>query len=328
MKILILSLAVLLGHISRAAETLEEERKVFTGQLEKIAANAKDQKEKLGLQMITALGKSREAAKKAGNLDLVKAIDGETERWVSEGDLPLVPSQVPEITKLHEVYAKTCTEQKHREQRATLTAYDGYEKQLGQLEKSLVAQDKIKEAEAVRSERETTGESLAIKDAREAVAKANSLDPQNNAASGSKEREWKNLKDHKKFKAAGNKYFTSAFKEWAEKPEQSVTAGKQDYKGSEILYAHATGSIEFKFDVSISEFRGFACLEDRSGRGNIVFRIETESGEVFKSKEIKPGNRKEDINLKFEPTRKLVLIVDQNGENYEDWSFWAKPEYR
>lgn len=326
MKILILLLAVLVGHISRAAETLEEERKAFSGQLETISANAKEQKEKLGLQMITALGKSREAAKKAGNLDLVKAIDGETERWVSEGDLPLVPSQVPEINKLHDVFIKTIADQKLKEQRATLTAYDGYEKKLGQLEKTLVAQDKIKEAEAVRSERETTGESMAIKDAREAVAKADAGKTDKKPVSGpvSPEAAWKRLLKIKRYTKDGSQWFIDGLKS----NKDPVKIDGEEFRAFDYLATHASGRLNYSFDEPISEFRSKVCLVDRSQKGNIIYKVETEEGVVFTSKEIKPGNRKEDVNLKFKPTKKLSLIIDENGTDQEDWGLWVNPEYR
>jgi hypothetical protein len=34
------------------------------------------------------------------------------------------------------------------------------------------------------------------------------------------------------------------------------------------------------------------------------------------------------VYLCFQPTRKLVLITDQNGSNQEDWSVWLYPEVR
>ena len=120
------------------------------------------------------------------------------------------------------------------------------------------------------------------------------------------------------------KYFVGGIDSW----KNPVKVGQVEYQPTEIIYTLASGRLEFTFEFRVSEFRGSVCIEDRSTRGNVVFRIETADGEIFKSKEIKSGSRKEDFNLKFKPTRKLVLIVDQNGGNEEDWSFWLKPEYR
>ena len=54
---------------------------------------------------------------------------------------------------------------------------------------------------------------------------------------------------------------------------------------------------------------------------------ETAEGEIFKSRPIRNAHR-EDVYLRFAPTRKLVLITDQNGSPDEDWSVWLRPEVR
>jgi hypothetical protein len=36
--------------------------------------------------------------------------------------------------------------------------------------------------------------------------------------------------------------------------------------------------------------------------------------------------QQEEVYVRFRPTRKLILITDQNGSAHEDWSVWLRPE--
>ncbi len=330
---------MLLSGLPLVAETLDEAKKSFTGQLEKIDAGYREERAKLGNQLLAALGKNRETAKSVGDLDLVKALDAEMERWKKEEKPPLVPSERAEIAKLHDLYEKTVSELKLKEQRAMLSSHESYEKRLSQMEKGFVTEDKIKEAEEIRSERDATSESLAIKDAREAVAKAdaNMVKPAAQRpvpAPALEDAPWKSLKKIKKFTADGSKWFLKGLG-----PEikdlvgsrKTLKAAGEEYRFSEIIFTHASGRLTYTFDDPITEFRGRVCLNEGSvgfKKGNVIFKIETEEGEVFKSQEIKYGNNKEDVHVKFKPTHKLSLIIDQNGNDSEDWGFWANPEYR
>lgn len=315
---------LLLSSFLHAEESLKDLRTKFADQPTAIGASHDEEVAKLETQLLAALGKLRESARVSGDLDSVKALDAEIERWKGDRELPWIESEHPEISKLHALFGKAATALKIKEYRAVLAWSENYQKHLNQLEKRLVAGNKIQEAEEARAEQKMLSDDILVSKAREAVAKADAAKPAPQKAPAPGERPWNNLIENKDRKAKGNDYFRGGIDNW----KNPVKVENVEYQPTEIIYTHATGRLEFNFEFRVSEFRGSVCLEDRSNKGNVVFKVETAEGEVFKSKEIKPGSRKEDFSLKFKPTRKLVLVVDGNGVNHEDWSFWLRPEYR
>ena len=124
--------------------------------------------------------------------------------------------------------------------------------------------------------------------------------------------------------ASGSSYFLSAIK--SNSPQR---IGGQHLPSSQFINAHASGRIEYTFDEPITEFRAIAAMYESYGahKGRVIFRVETEHGQVYATRPIHNLQR-EEIYAKFKPARKLVLITDQNGSQDEDWSVWLRPEVR
>jgi len=310
-----------------AAESLEDVQKSFSERQEALSEGHATTLKKLGTQLVAALGTARETAKKAGDLDRVKALTEEIDRWDVEEDLPIEESPLPEIAKLHSVYRAAKEDLVLKKQRATVSSYQTYDVRLEALEKALVAGDRVDDAEKVRTERDAMRDSLALKESIEAVKAADdsvAADTKGVAGKITAKEAWRSLKLVKTFKAEGNKYFTGGVKEF----KDPVSVGEKEYKPRDIIYTHASGKLEYTFDEPVTGFRCGACLEDRSNQGNVIFKVETEEGEVYRSKEVKKGANRDDIEITFKPTRKLVLVIDENGWSGEDWAFLLKPEYR
>lgn len=305
-----------------AQETLDDARKAFDAEHQKIDENYRTDLGKLKEQLLIALGKSREAAKKSGDLDAVKAMDAELERWKKEDDLPLVDPENAEILKLYGVYKTAEADRLLKKQKSVVAWSQSYEARLAGLEKRLVADDRIKDAEEVRAEREKYRGSLFLKEALDAVkaAEANAA-PKTPAK---KEKEWKSLKDLKPGKIEGNQFFKDNFV----KRTNPVKVNGIQYQKEDFIYTHAAGRLEYEFEEPVSEFRGAVCLLDASSTGDVLFSVRTNEGEVFKSKLICPTLRRQDFSLTFKPTKKLILIVNEDDDIDQDWAFWLKPEYR
>ena len=62
-------------------------------------------------------------------------------------------------------------------------------------------------------------------------------------------------------------------------------------------------------------------------KGDVIFKLETDDGLVYASRPIR-NFQQEEVYVRFRPTRKLILITDQNGSTHEDWSVWLRPEAR
>jgi hypothetical protein len=67
--------------------------------------------------------------------------------------------------------------------------------------------------------------------------------------------------------------------------------------------------------------------EARGPKGSVVFRVETDEGEVFASRLIRNLDHDE-VYVRFRPSRRLVLVTDPCGSNQEDWAVWVRPEAR
>ena len=98
---------------------------------------------------------------------------------------------------------------------------------------------------------------------------------------------------------------------------------------SQFIEAHASGRIEYEFDTPITEFRAIAAMYESyaAHKGRVIFRVETEHGEICSTRAIRNLQR-EEIYARFAPAKKLILITDQNGSADEDWSVWLRPEVR
>lgn len=134
---------------------------------------------------------------------------------------------------------------------------------------------------------------------------------------------WLDLKKLKWTRAEGNQFFESGLK-W----DEPITFDGKEYKPRSFIYTHAGGKLIYEFKVPVTGFKAKACLEERSWQGGAVFIITTDEGEVFRTKTINPDHRSEDILIDFKPTRKLVIDVDMDGPNSQDWHFLLEPEYR
>jgi len=99
---------------------------------------------------------------------------------------------------------------------------------------------------------------------------------------------------------------------------------------SEFLYAHASSRVVYEFDAPVTEFRAIAALYDGYGgtKGKVIFKVATDDDRVVYTSRPIRHFRKEDIYVKFPPTRRLILITDKNGRTWEDWSVWLHPEVR
>lgn len=326
-SLLVLALVPCLLLQAVAQESLKEVQTAFAEKQDQISGAYRAGVDKLGIQFLSALGKAREAAIKAGSLDAVQAIDAEAARWKLEEDLPATESSVAEIAKLHETLREAKADLLVKRQRGVVAWHQDYDKRLQGIEKSLVTAGKVEEAQGVRTERDALRDSLTLKEATEAVkaaddeaAKAAKAPKAAAAAKGP----WKKLKSLKPASFKGGEYFERLLT-GRKKP---VMVGGAEYQPDDFIYTHAPGRVEYEFGLAITSFRATLCLEDSSSQGNVTFKIETDAGEIYKSKVLKNGDKLDNVDLTFKPTRKLVIVVDNNGSDAEDWSLMLKPEYK
>lgn len=282
---------------------------------------------KLKEQLVAALGKNREAVKRSGDLDAVKVLDAELARWKDEGDLPLVEPDHPEIAKLYQVYRTAEAGRLLRKQRAIVAWFQAYDTRLTALEKQLVAADKIEDAEAVRSERDTHRESMELSEAREAVKAADLPDATGKPAVPGPAKSWFNLKGVRWKKADGGQHFMRHLDNF----DRSLSVNGRRINSRDYIFTHAAGRLEYEFEKPITGFRASVCLAEQEssiGVGSVVFSVETSEGEVYRSKTIAGKRLTEEVEISFKPSTKLVLVVGDNGDDNSDWSLWLNPQYR
>lgn len=314
-----------------AQESFPELRKAAEGEFQAVGSSYKTDLQKLKDNLLGALAKARDSAKKDGDLDRVTAFDAEIARWKDEGDLAIVASENPEIARLNVVYEKAAAALLVKRHRAVVAWFRAYDGRLTGLEKELVSQDKIKEAGEVRSERDARRESMTLHEAQEAVklADAAAKDARTENPATAPAKPWSSLTEEKWKKAEGSTHFTRNLK----KPDGRVAFNGQKLKPKDYLFAHARGRLEYEFEKPITEFRATICLADHTLEANanqsgVYFSVVADEGEVFRSKLISATNTNEEVEISFKPSKKLVLITDDNKDDRGDWSIWVKPEYR
>lgn len=313
-----------------AQDSFQAVQKAAEAELKVIDDNYRADLAKLQDQLLLALGKARDAAKKEGDLDGVNAFGAEIERWKAERNLPLVESEFAAVSKLNKVYEQAANARLAKKHRAVVAWFGSYDGRLAELEKRLVSGDKIKEAEEVRSERDAHRESLMLRESQEALEAEDAAAKEDKPATTPTPAEpWLSLHGVKWKAAGGSPHFLRNLK----KPDGKVSFDGSRLKPRDYLFAHASGRIEYEFDKPITDFRASACLADEvtktgTNQSGVYFFIETAGGEVFRSKLISASNPVEKIEISFEPSKKLVLIVDDNRDDRSDWSLWLNPEYR
>jgi len=122
----------------------------------------------------------------------------------------------------------------------------------------------------------------------------------------------------------GNRHFMGAVRNDAPR-----RIGGRARPASQFIEAHAGGRIEYVFDEPVTEFRAIATFYESycANKGRVIFRVETEQGEVHATRSMRNLER-EEIHVRFAPTRRLVLVTDSQGSADEDWSVWLWPEAR
>lgn len=310
---------------SSAGATLEELKAPREASLKQIRENCRVDVEKLSNQLLGALERGRDAAKAAGDEELAKSYDTEVELIKLVGEPPELQSSVPGITKLQTIYKTSREERYGRMYQAVVVWQKAYDAELDALGKKLLSSNQTEAAELVAAEREKLRSNELVTQAIEAVESTST--PTETAPTGSEKggtKPWFSLVKTKWADMDGSQYFLGMIKERG----QIEIGGKKYQKGRDLIYTHAPGRIVYQFPSPVSEFRATGCLEERSGNGNVVFIVETADGEVYRGQPVKKDRNQEKIEIKFKPSTKLVIKVDENGGAAEDWSFLLEPEYR
>ncbi len=315
--LLILAAVLTMASIARGDESLGKLQEQFSERFDKIGEQYRNGMETLDGQLIKALEAGRETARKAGDLDLVAAFEAEIASRQADTLAAPAPAEVPEIARLRDVYEAESASRELHKHAALVAWHDDYEAKLRMLEKALVAADRIEDAKRARAERDKLRESLTLAEARAAIAAKEAEAPD--------ERPWQDLRLKKWASIDGSEYFLGMFDEAL---TQSIKFGGERYRPRQYFYAHAPGRIVFEFDEPITGFSARGCLEERSHRGKVVFILETEEGEVFRSEPVDRERREENIEVSFAPAHRLVLKVDEAGGAEEDWAFWLEPKFR
>lgn len=320
--------AVLLGFLANVeAATFAEVKAAQESSLKQIRESCRTDVGKLSDLLLSALERGREAAKKTGDLELVKAYDTEVELIKLVGEPPALESSIPAITKLQTIYKTSREERYGRMYRAIVAWQKTSDAELAALEKKLVIENQVPAAEEVRAEREKAAEDPAVVEAIAAMEKLDAAKPTTPVTPPQKasasDKPWQFLTRLKWKEIDGSKYFLSMIAE-----NEGIEFEGKNYKKRDVIYCHAPGKVVYEFKDPITSFKAKGCIEERSGNGNVIFIVETADGEVYRSPEVKKDHNHENITVEFKPTKKLVIRVDDNGGAQEDWAFWLQPQYR
>ena len=305
------------------AKTLGEIEKSQQATLLEIETNAIKEVDKLGKLLISALDRAKQAETAAGNVKSAQSYEDEIARMMFDSEPFAKPSSLAAIAKMEAVYTSEFVDLEQQRQRKIVEWYIRYDTELESLQKSLTTA----EANEISDKRDALKEREMVKSAVAAVANAKHTNkraetPSSQPAPASN-KPWKFLKRVKWAKAEGGEYFKSMLEE-----DRDIIKDGKKYRLRQFIFCHPPGMIEYQFDEPITGFTASACLEERSTNGNIIFIVETDEGEVYRSKPVDKGRNREEIEINFKPSKKLVLRTDEHGSGAEDWAFWLLPRYR
>ncbi|MBK1882240.1 NPCBM/NEW2 domain-containing protein [Luteolibacter pohnpeiensis] len=293
--------------------------------LRNIQVNSAQEIDKLRQQLIAALERARQTEQAAGDTETVEAFDDEMARMAFDASPFEKPSSVAAIAKIEKVYATEFSTLDEKKQRDIVAWQSDLDQKLGALEQQFRSVDNVEAADEIASKRKELQQRSIVQKAIAAVAtfQPASDQPPEPTPQPPSNKPWRYLTHVKWAKIEGGNYF----KAMIEQPPAITVKGKR-YRESQILYCHPPGRIEYQFDEPITGFQATACLEERSIKGSVTFTIETDEGEVFRSKTVDRRHNQEAIEINFRPTRKLILRTDENGKSEDNWAFWLVPRIR
>ena len=109
--------------------------------------------------------------RKSGNLDHTQAIATELERFATNRAMPETRSTVPELRAMQSVYNEQCAALDLRTARRVVDLTSQYDLALERLEKTLVAENKVQDAQAVRFERTAAAQAPICRSAQATVTR-------------------------------------------------------------------------------------------------------------------------------------------------------------
>ncbi len=321
---LIIGLAfALAGHAT--ATDVETLRATYDKELETITRTHGERVNVLFQQYTNALAALLADVKTAGDLGKTLAVKNEVERFRVVRQVPDEFAELAEIRKIQMSFAAKARELVADKARKVVDLSQHYSSALLRLQRSLVSSDKLDKATAVEAERIRVASSKLLASAKLTVAaeaKRSGSHPADRHGQKKTPPKWRDLKKIQPKSATGGRWFKDNF--LSNKP-RSIAGRKCE--ASEFIMAHARARIEYEFLTPIREFRATIVVDTHDARGNVIFKVETNEGIVYNSNPV-TKEKLQDVELSFKPTRKLVLVTDQNGSDRHDHSLWLHPKIR
>lgn len=306
--------------------TLAELKVSQESALKQIRETSRTDVGKLCDQLVAAFVRGKETATKAGDEELAKNYQTEIDLIELVGEPQSLESPVPAINKFQSIYKAAKDERIGKMHRAIVAWQKAADAELAALESKLRAENSTASAQDAAAERERleslVGDSVIVVASLGGAVKDKEA-PTSAAPEAPNSKPWQSLTKNRWKRIDGSKYFLGMITE-----NNGIEFGGQKYKKRDLIYTHAPGKVIYEFKDAITEFSATGCLEERSGGGDVKFIVETGEGEIFRSQPVTKSRNQEEISLKFKPTTKLVLVVDENGGAQEDWAFWLLPRYR
>lgn len=272
---------------------------------------------KLEASYLAALKRHLDKVKNSGRLEIVIPVRDEIEAVETAVDpLPKLPEKSDrELKDLRQKYvgAREAILETHAKTLVELA--EKMEQALEKAEASLTKAGRIDEALAAKRMRETLGEDAGIQGARERGASPSIL-----------EGEWECLS---KLQAVIIEKGESSVG-WVEgDPQAKITDNsmaqiKKFAPKSAVFISVPNARVEFR---SAREIREFRCKLVMGMNGDAQFRVYA-NGKLKKRVDLAGEGQDREISVEFEPTKTLVLEVDNNGNTNMDCALWVNPMVR
>jgi hypothetical protein len=273
------------------------------------------------------LDKLSERATGAGDLDKVRAVMAEIERFTNEKTIQSAKAKdsSPDLKRAQLSYLQNMKSLKATQARRIMALVSKYDSALGRLQTSLTKQKKLDDAFAVQNERKavaSSGDVVSAKGVLLESQKAVSTIRGDSALSATKE-----------FEAKSNptKIKMTSLEPTSQKslgvPASAVKddripriSGKQP---DDIYFAHAPSILIYDIPAGMKSVSGFACCPVNDSQDGVIFIVTIDEKTVYESA-VTSGEKKVvqfSVNIP-DGAQEISFIADKNKNPHGDHAYW------
>jgi hypothetical protein len=313
------------------AKDIKTYKAIYEKELETIILSHGMRMTHIGQQYSKSLEALLAKVKKAGDLDKTTVVMGEITRFQNEKGIPKEPSALLDLQNLQSSFIQQTSAHEVDKAKKIISLTSRYDQALERLQKSLVSSSKIDGARTVQTERGMAKESETYKRSLAAIKLSSQ------ASLDSKPRLERNTHLGAN-KSSDNGFLTipQSIKMTSLEPLSVGSLGvpasatqndrlpKINGKNTkDVYFAHAPSTLAYSIPEGMRSVSGYACCADDTTQDGVIFIIEIDEKQAYKSKATRGWNdvMRFSINIP-DGAQEISFIADENINPHGDHSYW------